>query len=154
MTATSSVRLDHVGVNVPELEPAVAFFKDVFDATVMFRLGKTSDPNGKLMERTGADRGAEFEAVMLRIGDGNLELLQWSSNESLSSLPAAVDVGASHIGIEVPDLAVVLERAREVEGVQVIGDPVTFSEGPTPGLSNAFFRTPWGAIVELLHWGQ
>lgn len=154
MTPPGAARLDHVGLNVPDLEQAAGFFKDAFDAEVVFRLGRIADPHGRAMERIGADRAAEFEAVMLRIGSGHLELLQWFSRASSSRLPAAVDIGASHVGVEVPDLAAALERARAIKGVQVIGEPVTFSEGPTPGLSNAFFRTPWGAIVELVHWAR
>ncbi|WP_427015656.1 VOC family protein [Pseudarthrobacter sp. P1] len=154
MSAAPTVRLDHVGLCVPDLEQATAFFVEAFGATVVFRLDRIRDPEGGSMQRIGANRAAEFEAVMLEMAGGRLELLQWWSGESRAEQPAAMDVGASHLAMQTPDLRATLAVLRQMPGVVVMGEPVTFLEGATPGLSNAFVRTPWGTILELVNWGD
>ena len=153
MSAASGLSLDHVGINVPDLEKAVAFFVEAFGATVVFRLDRIRDPEGESMRRIGAHQKAEFEAVMLDLSGGRLELLQWWSDRAQPRQPAAVDAGASHVAIQTSSIHATLETLRQMHGVEVIGEPVTFSEGATPGLSNAFVRAPWGTVIELVDWG-
>lgn len=154
MSEVSGVRLDHVGINVPDLEQAVAFFVEAFAATVVFRLDRISDPEGQSMQRIGAHQKAQFEAVMLDLSGGRLELLQWWSDGADPQLPGAVDAGASHVAIQTSTLKATLECLRRMPGVDVMGEPVTFTEGATPGLSNAFVRAPWGTVIELVDWGR
>ncbi|WP_026556147.1 VOC family protein [Arthrobacter sp. 35W] len=153
MSAAPAVRLDHVGLCVPDLEEAVAFFVEAFGATVVFRLDRIRDPEGGSMQRIGANQTAEFEAVMIDVAGARLELLQWWSGESKTGQPAAMDVGASHLALQTPDIHATLAALRQMPGVVVMGEPVTFTEGATPGLSNAFVRAPWGTILELVTWG-
>ena len=46
-----------------------------------------------------------------------------------------------------------VERLRVAPDVELLGQPVTFDAGPTPGLTNAFLRTGWGVLLELVDWG-
>jgi hypothetical protein len=34
----------------------------------------------------------------------------------------------------------------------VMGEPVHFPQGQSPGLVNAFVKAPWGLLIELVHW--
>jgi catechol 2,3-dioxygenase-like lactoylglutathione lyase family enzyme len=151
----SDVRgLDHVGLNVPDLEEAVAFFVEVLGAQVLFRMDRFSDPEGGAMQRLGAPRSARFELAMLSLGTGRLELLRWWCAEQRTDPPRSSDIGGSHVAIEVANVAAAFARLGTIPGVTVLGEPVTFGEGPTPGLTNAFVTTPWGALLELVNWGQ
>lgn len=146
--------LDHVGLNVPDLEQAVRFFTDAFGATTVFRIGRVSDPEGVSMERIGAPRDASFELAMLQLGAGRLELLSWwTAEDQAGEGPRPSDVGASHVAVNVSDVNVAVEHLHTMQGVQVLGEPVTFDSGATPGLTNVFLRTPWGALIELVNWG-
>lgn len=145
--------LDHVGLNVPDLDEAIDFFASQFNARVKFRLGPVSDPDGGSMERLGADRMAQFELAMLEIGAGRLELLRWWVRPDHEAPFSGSDVGSSHVAIAVSDVSVALARLRDTEGVRVIGEPVTFTSGATPGLTNAFVTSPWGSLIELVDWG-
>jgi catechol 2,3-dioxygenase-like lactoylglutathione lyase family enzyme len=146
--------LDHVGLNVPDLDQAVTFFTEAFGATTVFRLGRTSDPEGGSMERLGAPREAAFELAMLELGSGRLELLRWWSVDQADREPRSSDVGACHVSVLVSDVTAAVEGLRTREGVRVLGEPVTFDAGATPGLTNAFVTTPWGALIELVNWGR
>lgn len=152
-----SARLDHAGVNVPDVDAAVAFLAAAFDAEVVFRMGPFGDPSGAAMRRIGAGGPELLEIAMLRIGDGCVELLGWSGPTRQPTWPAPGDLDsaaplAGHLSVEVADVAGTLERLGAMPGVLVLGGPVTFTEGPTPGLTNAFVRTPWGLLVELVSW--
>lgn len=137
------MKLDHAGITVPDLDEAVEFFRTGFGAEALFALGPVRGA-----DRLGVDAESWFELVMLDIGGGKLELLHWQGGNP----PRQDCSGGTHIGIEVASVAEVLERVREIPGVHVHGEPVEFTEGATPGLTNAFIATPWGSLIELLGW--
>lgn len=149
-----NAELDHVGLNVPDLDQAVAFFIDAFGATEVFRIERFSDIEGGSMERLGAAREAAFELAMLQLGSGRLELLRWWSPNPADRDLRSSDVGASHIAVKVANVAQTLESLRARGDVRVLGEPVTFETGATPGLTNAFVTTSWGALIELVNWGE
>lgn len=149
-----NAELDHVGLNVPNLDEAVAFFIDAFGAKEVFRIERFSDIKGGSMERLGAAREAAFELVMLQLGSGRLELLRWWSPNPVDPGLRSSDVGASHIAVKVANVEQALESLRAREDVWVVGEPVTFETGATPGLTNAFVTTSWGALIELVNWGD
>ena len=43
--------VDHIGITVPDLEAAVAFFTDVLGAELWYREGPSEDPDGDEMWR-------------------------------------------------------------------------------------------------------
>lgn len=148
-------RFDHVGLSVPELDAAVAFFVDCFGAQVLFRMDRPATPGPMGADRLGADRDAHFALAMLSLGDGRVELLQWWSARAggpAPPAPAMESPGGSHIAIEVDDVEDALARLSRVDGVSILSEPVTFTEGPPPVLTNAFVLTPWGALLELVSW--
>lgn len=147
-----SQTLDHVGVNVPDLDQAVQFLQEAFAAQVVFRFDDITDPTGAAPGRLGALADASFSLAMLEIGGGRVELLSWRSARMDSGLPAADARGGMHLGISVPDIEAALDALRPRPDVEVIGEPVTFTHGATAGLTNAFARTSWGLLVELLQW--
>ncbi|TDB86310.1 hypothetical protein E1264_18230 [Actinomadura sp. KC216] len=142
--------LDHVGMSVPDLDAAVAFFTAHFAAREVFRLPRVDGGAGRL----GAPDDAAFALAMLDIGGARVELIQWWSQDASGAPPRADLPGGTHLGIEVDDLPAALAALAAVPGVGVVGRPVTFEEGPTPGMSNAFVTTPWGGLIELLAWGR
>lgn len=138
--------LHHVGLVVPDLDEASNFLTEYLGAVVEFSLGPISDAGATA--RTGGPQGSQFELRMLRIGAARIELLQW--------WPAAHPewkantVGAFHVGVRVDDIEAALDRLRGARGVRVVSEPLTFTDGPTPGLTNAFVATSWGLMIELV----
>lgn len=143
--------LDHTGLVVPDLAQAVAFFTEVLGARLVFEMDRFDDPTGAAPRRLGAERGTGFALAMLSWGEQQLELLQWFPAGPADE-PAPESVGAAHVAIAVPEVSAALEVLRSVPEVRVLGEPVTFAEGPTPGLTNAFVRAPWGCLIELMQW--
>jgi catechol 2,3-dioxygenase-like lactoylglutathione lyase family enzyme len=154
----ASHALDHVGLAVPDLDQAVNFFTANFGALCLFSLGRPDRGEGvpgeagRGAERLGAAPGAEFALAMLQVGRARLELLQWWTGRPAGRPPEADEPGGAHVAIEVADVQAELDRLRQAPGVEVLGEPVTFAAGGTPGVTNAFLRAPWGLLVELVHW--
>lgn len=144
--------LDHVGLNVPDLDQAVEFFRAAFGATVVFRMERYVDPSGDAPTRLGARRSASFELAMLALPGGRLELMRWWNGQDGGSAPGAADMGGSHVAIAVTDVGAALEQLATLPDVRVLSTPVTFEDGPTPGLTNAFVSAPWGMLIELVNW--
>lgn len=147
-------RVDHLGLTVPDLDEAVGFFTAHLDAEVVFRLGRFIDESGEAPARLGADPSASFALAMLRVGDAEIELLQWwpALESADDGTNAPNRVGAAHLALSVADVAETYERLCAVPGVRRLGSPVTFSGDPTDGLTNAFVATPWGLLIELMGW--
>jgi catechol 2,3-dioxygenase-like lactoylglutathione lyase family enzyme len=150
--ASPTVALDHVGINVPDLDVAVDFLTGAFGASVLFRFDDIADATGAALRRLGAHPDAAFSLAMLEVGGARVELLSWRSPRTDGSIPVADAPGGMHLGISVPDIAESLEALRARPDVEVIGEPVTFDSGATAGLTNAFALTSWGLLIELLQW--
>ena len=89
---TVSVRtFDHVGLNVPDLAEAVAFFVSVFGANELYRFDRENDP--ALMENEiGVHPAASFQAAMLELTPAvHVELFQWRSPGQPTAMPSPAD---------------------------------------------------------------
>lgn len=140
-------RLDHVGITVPDLDAATGFFVRCFGATELFRLPDSGE-NGAA-RRLGVTEPSSFALVMLEVGGNRLELLAWRPQIG-GAIPAANDPGGAHVAIAVEDLDATLRVLAGEPGVHNVGAPLRFEGGPTPGLTNAFVRAPWGTLLELM----
>ena len=143
---------DHIGFTVPDIEQAVAFFRDVIGCEVFYRLGPFADPEGTWMaDHLNVHPRAEIPEIrLLRCGHGvNLENFQYSAPEQNPAGPANSDVGGHHIAFYVDDMAAAVDYLRG-HGVAVLGEPTVMTEGPSAGESWVYFLAPWGMQLELV----
>jgi len=141
----------HLAYAVPDLDEAVMFFIDVLGAQLATRFGPLVDPEGdSFAQKLGIHPRAELRSALLRFGPTlNVELHQYSAPDQRDAPPKQSDPGASHLGVWVDDLAAAAEYLRAQQGVTVR----TVGPGGPPeldGLTNFFFETPWGQVIEVL----
>ena len=135
-----TVRLDHVGIVVPDLDAATAFFTD----TLGFRpvreatLGEAAD---RLPETFGAPDGATLRVAFFETQGGTVELLEWTAPGAATDVRAPQDAGTAHLALAVSDVAVVAARLGTVPGVTVF-------EPHRRGF--VYVRTPWGLLLQLV----
>lgn len=155
MTDPVSARgIDHVGITVPDIDAATAFFVDVFDAVVLYdSLPAGAQPNAgrELERRMGVPGGTQERRIrMLRLGNGpGVELFEFTGPEQQA--PARpCDFGLQHLALYVDDPAAMADRVRRAGGEQFGG--VSPLPGPESGEGNEFVycRAPWGTTLELL----
>ncbi len=125
MTSIPSIRgVHHVAYAVPDLDEAVTFFTEVLGAEVATRFG----PFGPTL---------------------NVELHEYRAPDQRDAPPRQSDPGARHLGVWVDDLDAAAEYLRGQPGVVVRtvgpGGPAELD-----GLTNVFFETPWGQVIEVL----
>ncbi|MEU3898136.1 VOC family protein [Streptomyces sp. NPDC045251] len=143
--------VDHYAYTVPDLDRAVDLFTRVLGAELLYRLGPVEDPDGDWMSRQlGVHPRASAHIAMLRFGPvSNLELFQYDAPGQRVRMPDFTDVGGHHIGIHVGDLDLALGRLREEEGIRVLGEPRTETQGPTAGNRWIHVLTDGGLRLEL-----
>jgi methylmalonyl-CoA/ethylmalonyl-CoA epimerase len=91
-------RIDHIGVAVQEIEPAMAVYRDGFELDVSHR---------EVVEEQGV------EAVLLDVGENHVELLApLSPDTPVGKFLARQGPGLHHVAYQVTDIDVALEACR------------------------------------------
>ncbi|WP_369013885.1 VOC family protein [Flavobacterium anhuiense] len=144
------VGIDHVGINVPDLNKAVTFFSDVLGFTPVTQLGPIPlDAEWKKLNHINPDTGA-VTIKMINAGNGaSIEVFEYADNKGSKIHPKTDDIGASHIAFYVNDINAAVEYLKS-KGVKIIGEPFTMPSGDTAGESWVYFETPWGSKMELV----
>jgi catechol 2,3-dioxygenase-like lactoylglutathione lyase family enzyme len=142
-----AVGVDHVGVSVPNLAQAEAFFSDTFGCVPVTHIGPFD-----LTHMSGGfvPRADSVDIAMIRCGTGsNIELFQYKNSKGSNEMPKAEDIGASHIAFYTDDINGAVAYLKS-KGITVLGDPVTMPSGDTEGETWVHFRSPWGSELELV----
>jgi catechol 2,3-dioxygenase-like lactoylglutathione lyase family enzyme len=150
------VGTDHVGLTVPDIEEAVAWFRDVMGATAPLSFGPISDPQGTLMhDLLGVDPRAVIDRItMLRIGhSANIELFQYEAPDQRQTHPRNSDWSGHHVAFYVTDIEAAVAY-MEAKGVEKFFGPFALTAGPAAGQSINYFKTPFGTYVELISYPQ
>jgi catechol 2,3-dioxygenase-like lactoylglutathione lyase family enzyme len=142
--------VDHVGITVPDMEQATAFFVDVLGCELLYEREPPGDDPPR--DRLGVPAGTRIQAVrFLRCANGaNIELFEFASPDQREDFPRPSDVGIQHLALYVDDLDAAAEHLRR-HGVKLMSGPNPLP-GPEAGEGNQFIyaRTPWGLTVELI----
>jgi catechol 2,3-dioxygenase-like lactoylglutathione lyase family enzyme len=144
--------IDHVGITVPDIKSATAFFVDVLGCEAAMSFGPFSDDKGTFMQDAlHVDPRAVIEQItQLRCGNGsNIELFQYRAPDQKKVEIRNSDIGGHHIAFYVDDIAAAAERLKKANVETFLG-PIPIEEGPAAGQSILYFLTPWGTQMELI----
>jgi glyoxylase I family protein len=151
--------MDHVGLTVPNLDDAVAFYSTLLSAKEIFRLGpfdarEFPEVDGKdwsLAHVNVAD--GRFTLAMLEYGNGSrLELFQYDRPvDRQDKPPKNSDLGGHHIAFKVTNLDKVLELRAEY-GLTFMAGPIEITEGPAAGQRIIYVLDPWNNQLELVEY--
>ena len=143
--------VDHVGITVPDLDEAIAFFAAAFGCREVHRIGPFAAEDDWMTRHLGVDRAARIPSVAtLALGDGaRLELFAYEAPDQRRDMPRNSDVGAHHVAFHTDDLPAAMARA-EAAGGTVMGPPTEMMSGPTAGETWVYVRAPWGGQFELI----
>jgi len=146
----SLLGVDHIGINVPDLQQAVNFFTGVLDFSVVTQIGPVPlDSNWKEANHMHQSTGP-VTIKMTRAGDGaNIELFYYDKSKGSTTQPGGDDIGATHIAFYTSDIKASIAYLKS-KGVSFLGDPFTMPAGDTEGETWVYFLTPWGAKMELV----
>lgn len=139
----SARHVDHFGMTVPDLNEAIRFFEDAIGAKLLWRVGPFAEtPTGFPIERV--------TLAMLRLGPNlNLELQEFKAEKQRREMPSNVDLGSAHLAFFVDDINAAAQSLRE-HGAQLLRGPIQASGDLKRGEVIWYFKTPWGAFMEIL----
>jgi len=146
------VGADHVGLTVPDIGEAVAWFQHVMGATAPLSFGPIGDPQGTLMhDLLGVDPRAVIDQItVLRIGhSANIELFQYEAPDQRRTHPRNSDWSGHHVAFYVTDIDAAVAY-MEAKGVEKFLGPFPLTAGPAAGQTINYFKTPFGTYIELI----
>jgi methylmalonyl-CoA/ethylmalonyl-CoA epimerase len=126
--------IDHVAIAVHDLEAAIAYYRDTFDAEVTHR---------EVVERDGV------EEALLQVAGSYIQLLTPVRDDSpVAKSLATRGEGLHHVGYRVADCAAALARVK-AEGHRVIDEvPRPGSRGTTVAFLHP--KSAFGTLIELV----
>jgi methylmalonyl-CoA/ethylmalonyl-CoA epimerase len=100
-------RIDHIGVAVEAIEPAMELYRDAFELDVAHR---------EVVEEQGV------EAVLLDVGENHVELLApLGPDTPVGKFLAGRGPGLHHVAYQVPDIGAALDACRRA-GLRLIDE--------------------------------
>jgi methylmalonyl-CoA/ethylmalonyl-CoA epimerase len=134
MTELLLTEIDHVAIAVNDLDGAIAWYAEVFGATVDHR------------ERVDSDG---VEEALLKVADSYVQLLTPTRDDSpVAKYLATKGEGLHHIGYRVDDCAAALESVKASGGRVIDEAPRPGSRGTTVAFVHP--KTSFGTLIELV----
>lgn len=144
--------MEHIGFTVPDINEACDFFVEILGAEVLYTAAKDFRGEGDWMKtHLNVDPSCvikEFRYV--RCGNGtNLEIFQYEAPNQAKTPPLNSDIGGHHLAFYVNDMDAAIDFLK-ANGVKVLGEPTSYTEGPNLGLTWCYFVAPWGMQLEIV----
>ena len=126
--------IDHVGIAVRDLDATVAWYEQMFGATVAHR---------ERIESDGVDE------ALIKVADSYIQLLTpYTDTSPLAKYMEKNGEGIHHVGYRVGSCEEVLEHVK-AEGARVVDEhPRTGSQGTTVAFMHP--KTSFGTLIELV----
>ncbi len=144
--------INHVGLTVPDLPAAEAFFTDVLGCQKALAFGPFRDDTGTFMQDVlEVDPRAVIETIsLLRCGFGsNIELFHYTAPDQQTVSVRNSDIGGHHIAFYVEDIDAAAAYLK-AQGIRTLAGPIPVAEGPAAGQSILYFFAPWGLQLEAI----
>ncbi|WP_206196637.1 VOC family protein [[Flexibacter] sp. ATCC 35103] len=147
--------IDHIGINVPDIDSATVFLSRAFGAKVIY---ESHSKNEAPIDLSGVEStlnvasGTKIFAVrMIKIGNGpNIELFEVHAEGQRNAIKSS-DIGLQHFAIYSDSISVSIERFVEAGGkILSKPNPMLFPEEKGDHNYFVYGLTPWGTSVEFL----
>ncbi len=137
--------IHHTAFTVSNIERSIAFYRDLLGMKVLWDSVQAGVAyKGPVCDRITGCPGTEQHLVYLGIGDGILELVEYSPMGKPLENNEASDIGASHICLKTDDINALYEKLL-ANNVVVHCPPQNRGQ-----LSVFYFRDPDGIILEAI----
>lgn len=147
--------IDHIGINVPNIDDATFFLQDAFDAEIIYEsYSKKQPPLGLdgIESTLNVKEGTKIHACrMIKIGHGpNIELFEVHVNGQREAIKAS-DLGIQHFALYSDNISKAIEQFERAGG-KILSDPSPILFPMEKGEHNFFCYgvTPWGTSVEFI----
>jgi catechol 2,3-dioxygenase-like lactoylglutathione lyase family enzyme len=151
--------LDHVGMTVPDVEAAAAYYVDLFGGQILYRMGPFDSremPPAGAEDWTAAHIGvpdAALKFIGVRVAETlMLELYEFSRpGDRRMRPPTNADMGPHHLALRVDDVDAAAGYLA-AKGCKMMSQRIIPPAGPLLGSRSWYFRDPWGNTFELMEY--
>lgn len=148
---------DHLGITVPNLEEALAFFTSLFGAKVVGEADNFKADDDWMKDHLNVHpRAVIKEMLLIELFDGTqLELFEYTSPDQNIERPKNSDLGGYHLAFEVADIEEGI-RYLEEQNLKIYSTYHTNAtdssniKGKLKGVKWIYFESPWGMVFELV----
>ena len=97
---------DHIGFTVPNLNQAIAFFREHFDFELAYEFGPFASDDDWMTQHLNVDARAQITKIAVMSAKGiNLEIFEYADNiERRYEAPNNADIGGHHLAFYVDDM--------------------------------------------------
>ena len=143
--------VEHIGLIVPDIDAATAFFAGVLGADRLYDIGPFTGPEVWMAGHLAGSTGAHIHRLrVIAIANGpTVELIELTRSDGGGAEVSEPVPAGWHIAFYVEDMDAALVSLK-AHGCQILSGPVDMTEGPSAGLSWLYFRAPWGQQLELV----
>ncbi len=159
----SRVGIEHVGITVPSIAEATAYFEAAFGAEVMFDLIPVDSEPARRKQALEALGSVDLAAMLgvpagtrlngmrhLALQDGPvIELFEYIVDGQRSPVVPS-DLGVQHIAVYVEDIHAAAERVAAAGGTLLGGPLHMFGFESGEGNFAWYTKAPWGSTIELI----
>lgn len=145
-------KIFHTGITVKNLEKSIEFYKNILGFELIQE--PTEKIYGEELDSGLGVSGAILRVAIFKIGDSELELLEYSNPKSPIENPMPPhSLGAMHIAIEVDDI---YSKVKELEEKGVVFNSKVNEtlDGPLAGLKWVYFKDCDGIPLELVQYEE
>lgn len=144
--ALQAAVIDHVGINVPDIDAATAFFNELVGVKVLSDTRPGPIPAEWKASFNWRESSELQRFAMLQLSGGSkIELFQYQGAQINHQQPHEDDIGATHIALRTPDIDHSLAVVKAL-GLKVLNEPITNPDG----IRWFYVLTPWGSQLELV----
>jgi catechol 2,3-dioxygenase-like lactoylglutathione lyase family enzyme len=144
--ALEASAIDHVGINVPDIDAAVSFFNELVGAKIISDSRPGTIPPEWKAHFNWRQSSDLQRFVMLQLeGGSKIELFQYTGKQINQQQPQEDDIGATHMALRTSDIDHSLAVVKS-KGLKVLNEPITNPDG----IRWFYALTPWGSQLEFV----
>ena len=149
-------KIDHIGLNVPDIETATVFLQAAFDAEIIYESYSRElpplDASDELVVALNlAPKATLYSCRMIKIGNGvNIELFEIHVDGQRQPVKSS-DLGLIHFTLYTDKIHEAIQKFEDAGG-KILSEPMPFLFPMEKGEGNFFCYglTPWGTTIEFI----